>query len=38
VGKFGTAGQATDGNITPPTRFACGISKATHTRARAHHM
>jgi hypothetical protein len=29
--KYGTAGQATDGNTIPRMRFACWITKATDT-------
>jgi hypothetical protein len=31
VGKYGTAGQATDNNIIRRMRFACWITKATDT-------
>ena len=31
--KYGTAGQATDGNITWRMRFVCEITKATDTHS-----
>jgi hypothetical protein len=31
VEKYGAAGQATDGNTTGCTRFACRLTKATDT-------
>jgi hypothetical protein len=33
VEKYGTAGQATDGNIIRRMRFACWITKATDTHS-----
>jgi hypothetical protein len=33
VEKYGTARQATDGDIIPRMRFACWISKATETHS-----
>jgi hypothetical protein len=35
VEKYGSPKQATDDNITWSMRFACWITKATHTRARS---
>jgi hypothetical protein len=34
VEKYGTVRQATDDNIIRRTRFACRITKATHTHSR----
>jgi hypothetical protein len=33
VEKYGTAGQATDGNIIRRMRFACWITEATDTHS-----
>jgi hypothetical protein len=33
VAKYGTAGQATDGNIIRRMRFACWMTKATDTHS-----
>jgi hypothetical protein len=33
ITKYGSTGQATDGNIIRRMRFACWISKATDTRS-----
>jgi hypothetical protein len=33
VEKYGTAGQAIDGNIIRYTRFVCWIPKATNTHS-----
>jgi hypothetical protein len=36
VEKYGTAGQATDGNTIRRTRIACCVTKATNTNTNTH--